>query len=253
MKKISVAIASFNEEENIGKCLDSVKNWVDEIIVVDGNSSDKTADIARSKGAKVISVKNRANFHINKKMAIDKCQGEWIFQLDADEVVPESLKNEIVNVITNADANGYWIPRKNYFLGKFLTKGGQYPDYTIRLYKKGKGQLPAKNVHEQAIVYGKVGYLSQPLLHYSYPNFKHYLAHYKKYTDLFAKDLVGEKLKINLITIINYYLIKPTYWFLLTFFRHKGFIDGWRGFVFSFFSSLRFPVSYTKYWKNFRS
>src|SRR5690606_27310163 len=87
------------------------------------------------------------------------------------------------------EPNGYWMPRKNYFLGRFLMKGGQYPDYTVRLYKKGKGRLPQKDVHEQAVIEGKVGYLKEALLHYPYEDFGHYYAKWNKYNDLFARQI----------------------------------------------------------------
>lgn len=252
-------MATFNEEENIGKCLSSVADWVDEIVVVDGTSTDKTVDIAKGFKAKIIITDNPPIFHINKKKAIEACAGEWILQLDADEVVTDELKKEILTVIndqrptTNSQTvNGYWIPRKNYFLGKFLTKGGQYPDYSLRLYRRGKGNLPAKNVHEQAVVEGQIAYLKNPLLHYSYPNFNHYLSHFNQYTDIFARELKDQKIKIGFTSAVHHTLLKPLYWFLLTYIRHKGFMDGFPGFAFSLFSAMRFPVSFIKYWEKGR-
>lgn len=255
MTKVSVAVATFNEERNIGKCLESVADWVDEIVVVDGSSKDKTVEIARKYKAKITVTDNPPIFHINKQKAIDACTGDWILQLDADEVVTDELKKEILSVINpqptthNPQPNGYFMPRKNYFLGKFLTKGGQYPDYTLRLYKKGKGRLPCRDVHEQAEVEGKTEYLQNPLLHYPYADFSEYLEHFRRYTDIFAREYKKEKLGTNPASFLNYTFIKPVIWFLLSFIRHKGFIDGWPGFVFSFFSSLRFPVSFIKYLK----
>lgn len=247
--KISVAITTFNEEENIGRCLKAVSDWVDEIVVVDGSSVDKTVEIAKEYNAKIIRTDNPKIFHINKQKAIDACKGDWILQLDADEIVTPALKEEIIHVLSRKPLNGYWIPRKNYFLGKFLTKGGQYPDYTLRLYKRGKGRLPAKSVHEQAVVEGEVVYLKNPLEHYPYPNFSHYLEHFNRYTDIFAEELKNENTAINFPNTISFMFIKPKLWFLSTYFRHKGFQDGFPGFVFSFFSSLRFPAAYIKYWE----
>lgn len=260
MKKISVAIATYNEEANISKCLKSVCDWVDEIIVVDGSSADKTVDFAKKFNAKIIITDNPSIFHLNKQKALDACNAPWILQLDADEIVTGALKDEILYAINLQPAdniskqiNGYWIPRKNYFLGRFLTKGGQYPDYSLRLYKKGKGRLPCKSVHEQAEVEGKVEYLKNPLLHYPYPDFAHYLEHFGRYTDIFADELGKQKLKINLWQSLNYLFVKPVWWFLKTYLRHKGFMDGYAGFVFSFFSALRFPVAYIKYGKKLNS
>ena len=252
MAKVSVVLAVFNEEENLPACLDSVKDLADEIIVVDGGSSDRTVEIAKKYGAKVVVTDNPPIFHINKQKAIDMATKDWILQLDADERVTPELREEIKKVITDSSAvNGYWIPRKNWFLGRFLMKGGQYPDYTLRLYKRGKGRLPQKDVHEQAEVSGKVGYLKHPLLHYPYRNFGMYLEKWDRYTNLIAtqlkKDLQNKGMVIKLFYMIGYVFIKPTYWFLTTYIRHKGFYDLWPGFVFSFFSSLRFPVGYFKF------
>src|SRR3990170_4130443 len=162
MKDISVAIATYNEEENISICLASVVDWVKEIVLVDGSSTDKTVEIAKKYKANIIIVKNLPNFHFNKQKAIDNCKHKWILQLDADEVVSEELRQEIININEEEEINGYWMPRKNYFLGRFLSKGGQYPDYTLRLYRRGKGRLPCKSVHEQAQVEGKTAYLQNP-------------------------------------------------------------------------------------------
>lgn len=255
MAKISVAIATFTEEENLRKCLDAIKDWVSEIVVVDGSSTDKTVEIAEKYGAKVIKTTNKPMFHINKQMAIDAATGDWILQLDADEQVTPGLKDEIIKAISlqSSVISGYWIPRKNWFLGRFLMKGGQYPDYTLRLYRRGKGRLPCESVHEQAVVDGKVGYLKNPLLHYPYKSFSDYLFKWGRYTDLVAKDLYEELKSKNAVRKIfavpDFLLIKPLLWFLKTFLRHKGFMDQWPGFVFSLFSSLRFPAGYVKYLK----
>jgi glycosyltransferase involved in cell wall biosynthesis len=253
--KISVAIATYNEEKNIARCLDSIKDWVDQIVIVDGQSQDDTVKVAKRYSATLIMAKNEKMFHLNKQKAIDACTGDWILQLDADEVVSDELKEEIIRTILprrqagNHQMNGYWMPRKNYFLGKFLTKGGQYPDYTLRLYRRGKGKLPCKSVHEQAKVEGEVGYLENALLHYPYPDFAHYLEHFNLYTDIFAQELGDQKTGLDFFTMFLHVVIKPKLWFLKTYFRHKGFVDGFPGFVFSLFSALRFPVSYIKYWE----
>ena len=252
MQKLSVALATFNEESNIASCLESVKDLASEIVVVDGSSKDKTVEIAKKYGAKVKVTDNPPIFHINKQKALNMATGDWILQLDADEHVSGELADEIKKVVDGgSEYNGYWIPRKNYFLGRFLTKGGQYPDYTIRLYKKGKGRLPQKDVHEQAEVEGKVGYLKNPLLHYPYKNFSFYIEKWNRYNILIAtqikKDMERKNKFERFIFGIGYLIIKPTHWFLTTYIRHKGFVDLWQGFVFSLFSALRFPVAYIKY------
>lgn len=247
---LSVVLATFNEEDNLPGCLESVKDMAEEIVIVDGGSQDKTLEIAKEFNAKIIQTDNPPVFHINKNKAIDAATGDWILQLDADEIVTKDLADEIKKKInSNLDINGYWLPRRNFFLGRFLTKGGQYPDYTLRLYRRGTGRLPAKDVHEQAQVSGTVGYLKNDLLHLRDKVFSEYLKRFNRYTDLLASQLKEKNTCINVFSFISYVIIRPIFWFLKVFIRHKGFVDGFPGFVFAFFSSLRFPISYFKLWK----
>lgn len=255
MKKISVVLATHNEEKNLAMCLKSIKDLADEIIIVDGDSTDKTREIAKEYGAKIIKTTNKPNFHINKQMGIDAAEMDWILQMDADEVVSKELADEILEKINDKnDFDGYWMPRKNYFLGRFLMKGGQYPDYTLRLYKRGKGRLPMKDVHEQAVVEGKVGYLKEALLHYPYENFSFYLKKWNRYNSLTAGQIEENLKNKNLLQKgllgAEYLVLRPGHWFVTTYGRHKGFVDSWQGFTFSLFSALRFPASYIKYLTN---
>lgn len=249
MATLSVVLAVYNEEKNLSDCLQSIQGLADEIIVVDGSSQDRTVEIAKEYGVKIKITTNKSIFHINKQMAIDMATKDWILQLDADERVTPSLRDEIKYQILNIKyqgINGYWIPRKNWFLGRFLTKGGQYPDYTLRLYKKGKGRLPQKSVHEQATVEGETEYLKNPLIHIADPSFSRYLIRFNRYTDLIANELREQKIGYTPIMTVKYILVLPLWWFFLSYIRHKGFMDSWQGFVFSFFSSLRFPIGYIK-------
>lgn len=248
---LSVVLAVYNEEKNLEECLESIKDLADEIVIVDGGSSDKTVEIAQGFGARVITSDNPPIFHINKNKAIDAAKSDWVLQLDADERVTPILEKEIKKTINSGtELNGFWIPRRNFFLNRFLTKGGQYPDYTNRLYRRGKGRLPAKDVHEQAEIEGGVGYLKNDLLHMRDVNFSKYLDGLNRYTNLLALQMKEGKIAKNPLEFINYFFIKSLMWFLKTYFRHKGFMDGVAGFIFSFFSALRFPIAYLKYLKS---
>lgn len=283
MAKLSVALATFNEEANIKRCLDSVKDIADEIVIVDGSSQDNTVKIAEELGARVLIKDNPPMFHINKQKAIDMCRNNWVLQLDADEVVSKKLREEILKVINlnteeiekyqndikkitlfrrhqeiinqrdgkvgsdSGEFAAFFLPRANYFLGRYLRYGGVYPDGVIRLIRKDKAFLPCKDVHEQFEVNGRVGWLEHDLLHYDSPTFSKYIKRNNRYTTFIATQYKDEKLPKNPIVFINYVIFKPIWWFLLTYIRHKGFMDSWQGFVFSFFSSLRFPISYIKY------
>lgn len=265
--KLTAAYAVYNESRMIIRSLRSLYGWVDEIVIVDGESTDDTVSKIRKfdkdKKIRVITRENPPMFHINKQAAIDAAKGDWILQMDADELVSPELKDEILTVIHNGHRenvlshndkqhngsspgnhqhDGYWIPRLNYFLGSPLRKGGQYPDMTIRLYKNGAGRLPCKSVHEQAEIAGSIGTLKNDLLHYPYPDFREFVSKWIRYAALEAE--LNKALKPSLWTFIQYFIVKPKMWFLKTYFRHKGFMDGFPGFVFALFSSLRFCAEY---------
>lgn len=248
---LSIAIATYNEELNIKPCLDTVNLWADEIILVDGHSSDNTVKIAKIfTKVRIINVDNQPNFHLNKQTAISACKCDWILQLDADERVSPDLKDEIIKVISSSPTqNGFWIKRKNFFLGKFLTKGGAYPDPTIRLYRNGKAALPCLSVHEQVKVDGSVGWLNSDLLHLADPTFSRYLLRNNRYTTLKAQELRNQKVSLSLLSFFNFYFFKPIFRFLQIYLRHKGFLDGFPGFIFAFYSSLVYPIAYTKYYE----
>ncbi len=277
--KLSVVLAVRNEEENIARCLNSVKDIADEIIVVDEYSTDKTKEIAEGLGAKVYQEPHHDIFHITKQKALNLATGDWVLQLDADEVVTPELAKEIKAVISgqwlvSSDAKkqklfqrhqellenrdgpigkptgevvGYFIPRRNIFLGKPLIRGGVYPDGVIRLVKKGKARFPQKSVHEQMELDGRVGWLANDLEHYDSPTLKRYFTRLNRYTDLHASELKERHAPRNFFYFIYYSFFKSFYIFLKLFFFHKGFLDGVNGFLWSFFSSLHYPIAYFKY------
>jgi len=247
--KISAALATFNEEKNIVDCIESLKTFADEIVVVDGTSSDRTAELARGLGAKVFVTANKPMFHINKNMAFKNCKGEWIFYIDADERVTEELARELkMTAGQNPKENGFWVNRKNWFLDGFLKKGGAYPNPDIRFFKNGKGRLAEKSVHEKLNVDGKVGHLKNDLIHLADPTFERYLIRANRYTDLTADDIKSKDPGREMWPVFFYMILKPTATFLNIYFRHKGYEDGFRGFIWALFSSAHHFYAYVKYW-----
>lgn len=258
---ISVILATHNEEKNLERCLDSVKDFADEIILVDGESTDATVEIAKKFKAKIIKTTNKQNFHINKQMGMDKAKGELVLQMDADEEVDSELakfikdreseaKKILKRGINDSDTVAWWLKRKNNFLGHWLKKGGQYPDPVIRLYIKGMAKLPRKDVHEQMTVKkGQVGWAEGHLLHYSNPRFSDYMLKFNRYTSFTAQLAKDRGQKATFLGAVNNFTLKPLYTFLLIFIRHKGFVDGFYGFLFSVMSALHHPVSYLKLWE----
>lgn len=267
---ISVCTSTYNEEKNISRCLESVIDWVDEVIVVDGTSIDQTVTKVKSFGKKVkaIVTNNPPNFLINRQKALDQAKSLWILQLDADEVVSSELKAEVEKIVNNPNLDSkvaYWVPRANYFLGGYLKKGGVYPDYCLRLYLNKLAKMPLESIHDQVqINLGKaqtlysikkpeLGFLKHDLWHYPYPNFQTYLRKWIQYSDHEADLLIKQKVKISFTFWLNYFIIKPFFWFIKTYFRHKGFMDQFPGFVFSLFSSLRFWAIYIKLYEKIKS
>jgi len=284
---LSIAIATYNESANIGRCLKSIEVLSDDIVIVDGKSTDDTVAIVKKyPHVKVISTTNKPNFHINKQMAINECKNDWVLLLDADEAVSPKLSSEIEKLLSltpeamtvmsnkvlssnplflrhqqilqerdgqygqeSADYTAFFVPRLNYFLGKFIRYGGVYPDGQIRLFKKSQSRQPAKDVHEQIHTDGRVGWLSSDLLHFADPTFSRYLLRNNRYTSNIATELQEKNTPISVLSFLNFFLVKPIWWFLLTYFRHKGILDGFPGFVFSWYSSLRFPLAYIKYFE----
>ncbi len=285
MSKLSTVLAVFNEEENLADCLNSVKDISNEIVIVDGGSSDNTVKIAESFSAKVIQTSNPLIFHINKQKALDAAKYDWILQLDADERVSSYLATEIKKTIDLSNEEleklqgnlsdrelfsrhqrlletrdgsigqnskeycAFFVPRLNFFLGKYLKYGGVYPDGVIRLVKKNKAFFPCKSVHEQITVKGKVGWLQHNLIHMADPTLNRYLKRNNRYINLLVQELEKNKVEKNFYQLLIFFLLKPIFWFLLTQIRYKGILDGYQGVIFSFFSALRFPRAYFRYLK----
>ncbi len=253
LPKLSIALAVYNEADNLGACLETVKDLASEIVIVDGASSDATIQVAEKYGAKVIKEINRTNFHINKQIAIDACQGTWILQLDADERISSMLSKEIRSVIDaplQGQPDAYYLKRRNYFLGRWMSKGGMYPDPVIRLFQKGKAHLPQASVHELMEVAGPTKWLSEDLLHIADPTFSRYLRRSNRYTTLQAEAWLKDgNIGMGNWSIILYTILKPLWRFGEIYFRHKGFMDGFPGFVFALYSGIHITSSYIKYWE----
>lgn len=253
MSKLSIALAVYNEEDNLGPCLESVKDIASEIVIVDGASTDKTVEVASRYGARIIPETNKTNFHINKQLAIDACTSEWILQLDADERVSSMLAAEIKSLIEadlSTAADAYYLKRRNYFLGRWMNKGGMYPDPVIRLFKKGRAHLPQASVHELMKVDGTTKWLVNDLLHIADPSFARYLMRSNRYTTLQAEEWLKEgKLGTSNWAILHHMLWMPLVRFFTIYLRHKGFQDGFPGFVFALYSGLHVASSYVKYWE----
>jgi glycosyltransferase involved in cell wall biosynthesis len=226
VSRLSVTVVAWNEEERLRACLDSVA-WADEIVVVDAESTDKTAGVAREFTDRVW-VRPWPGFAVQKNFALEQATGEWILSLDADERVTPELAARIRRILAAPDtASGYSIPRKNLFWGAWVRHGGLYPDYQLRLFRRGAGRFVEDAVHESVTVDGRVEALAEPLLHQSYRDLEDFVRRSNRYSTLAAQDWVRRGRPVSVAALV----MKPLARFVSMYIVKRGFLDGWRGLV----------------------
>jgi len=231
--KISVYIPVLNEEARIRDALESV-TWVDEILVIDTGCTDKTEEIAReyTDSIKYVAFDGFGNL---RNQSVMLCSNAWIFSLDADERCTASLKDEIQRVVSSSEtSDAYFIPRRNYFMGRWIKHSGWYPDYCQpKLFRKGALTYHDDMVHEGFDIHGKVGYLKSDVLHYSFANLSQLITKMDKYSTLGMEKMVHQKKQRSMPSAVLHAIT--------TFFRiyilKLGFLDGWPGFVIALNSS----------------
>jgi len=238
--KISAVIITRNESKNIEAAIESL-DFADQVVVADTSSEDETVELARKTGAEVHGIPFRG-FGASKNMALEFCTGDWIFSLDADERVSPELSHSVLEAVNNADGHDcYGVNRLTYFLGKPIRHSGWFPDYVVRLFKKGYG-FSEKQVHESLETGGNVGRLQGLLLHHSYRDLDRYFEKLNFYTSLNAGEMIREGKKGSLIDVI----IHPPATFLKMFIFKAGFLDGMTGFVLAVLSSYQVFIKYIK-------
>lgn len=242
MQKITAIIPTFNEEHNIAAAIDSVI-WADEIIVVDSFSSDKTVEIAKEKGVRILQ-REYGNSASQKNWTIPQASHEWIFLLDADERVDESLKNEVVSILSlnKAPFQAYWIKRRNFFMDKEVRFSGWQGDKVIRLFMRDNCRYEEKSVHAEVVCDGNVGVLKKKLIHYTFKDIHHYLEKWDRYTTWSARDRAqkGE------VPGFYHFVVKPCFRFFHDYILKGGILDGRTGFIISSLSSMSVFMRYLK-------
>jgi glycosyltransferase involved in cell wall biosynthesis len=202
MTRITATVITQNEEKNIGSCLRSL-NWVDEIVVYDACSKDQTVPICEHFGARVFQ-NHWPGYKTQKNNAIDKASNDWILALDADEQLSSELIQEIKTLRQEGfQKDGYRIPRRSFYLGKWINYSGWYPDRQLRLFKKSKARWDGGTVHEHVSLNGDIGDLAGDLLHYSYRNINHHLQKIEIYSDLIAKDAFQNGIRSHWLHLIG--------------------------------------------------
>ncbi|MDP2649428.1 MAG: glycosyltransferase family 2 protein [bacterium] len=244
--KLSVVVSAYNEEKNIGECLKSVERLADEIIVVDNDSNDNTGKIAKKFTEKVFSQKNNPQkIDLQKNFGFDKATGDWILTLDADERITPELAKEIKIKIENSHVSGYWIPRKNIIFGKWIKSEMWWPDYQLKLFKKGKGGFDKNQVHKALRVEGNTDKLENFLIHNNYVSVSQYIQKLNNYTDIESQNLFSQGYKFSWADSIRF----PVDDFLKTFFLQKGYREGLHGLVLSVLQAFYMEMVFLKLWE----
>jgi glycosyltransferase involved in cell wall biosynthesis len=247
---LSVAIITKNEEANIRRTLESVR-WADEVILVDSGSTDRTCEIARELGAKVF-IEDWKGFAAQKNSAIEKCTGDWVLSLDADEEVTPELAQEIRNQSNLKLHTAFWINRRNLFLGRWIKHGGFYPDPKLRLFAKGSGTFADRAVHEDIELKPGVNAehtLSGDLIHHAYPTLTSYIDHMNSYSSLAADMAIAKgQTGFSFLNIVG----RPIATFIYSYFLRLGFLDGREGLLLHLYHSVYVSWKYAKAWEKSR-
>ena len=269
--KLSIALITLNEEANLAHTLESVmplaRDGEGEIIVLDSGSTDRTLDVARSYGAKVF-IEPWKGFAAQKNSAMKKSIADWVLQLDADEALETGLVEEIQAVLSATSDSmhqavptrgtspaapsivGFWIPRKNFFLGRWIKHGGFYPDPKLRLIRRGAGEFEEYGAHPTIKVTGRTGRLKHSLIHNAYPSLRGYLDHMNSYSSAGAEIAVAKGHRsFNLINI----LLRPKLTFLYNYVVRLGFLDGREGLLLHLYHANYVSWKYAKAWERART
>ncbi|MFZ2282477.1 MAG: glycosyltransferase family 2 protein [Lutibacter sp.] len=242
--KITALLIAYNEQEFIREFISSM-DFVDELIVVDSYSTDKTVDIIKEFPHVKLYQRKFDNFSSQKNYAIEQASNDWIIFFDADEVITKSLKDEIITTVSKtADEIAYWIYRTTIYMGKEIHYSGLQNDKVIRLFRKEFCRYNGKLVHEEIAAKGKVGFLKNKMLHYSYKGLDAIVIKRNKYAQLQAEALYKKGKKPNAF----HFLVKPAFRFFKHFVLKRGFLDGFQGFMISYMFGYTVFMRYVKLW-----
>ncbi len=239
---LSVLIRTKNEEDNIQRAINSVRDIADEIVVVDSGSTDNTVELAKALGAKVY-FKEWEGYSKQLNYGIGLCQGYWVLVLDADEELSQELRESIRKELKNPTCDGYMVNRRTYYLGRFLNHAW-YPEWRLRLFKKNLIKIEGE-VHEEYILDGKVGKLSGDLYHYSYRSLLDQYQKNVRYAQIVAQYMHSKGKKYRLYNLI----LNPVWAFIKVYLIKLGFLDGLRGLSVALSSSLYTFLKYLFLWE----
>jgi glycosyltransferase involved in cell wall biosynthesis len=235
MQKLSVVIITHNEEENILRCLASVKDLADEIVIVDSFSTDRTTEICRSSGCKVVTHAFEG-YGQQKQFAVEQTSNNWILSLDAEEVVTEELKQEIKTLLNQASVScsGYRIPFSLFYMGRILRHSGTGNEFHLRLFDRTNGRFTVVKVHEGIEVSGSIGTLNGRIIHYSYRDLSHHLQKINTYTTQAAEEYIHRGRSFSKVWVVFKFPVS----FFVFYIIRLGILDGYPGFLWSFFAAF---------------
>jgi glycosyltransferase involved in cell wall biosynthesis len=242
MPLLSAIVITRNEAANIGECLDSLA-FCDERIVVDCGSTDGTAEVARDKGA-LVEFHEWRGFGAQKNHALALATGTWVLSIDADERVTPKLAAAIREAVAMGDADAWEFPRLSSFCRRQMRHSGWYPDYVLRLFRRGKARFDDVIVHERVICTGVVKRLRPPLIHHPVARLEDALSRMDRYSTASAEAIVASGRKVSFMTGIGHGL----YSFLRTYFLRAGFLDGAEGFLLAVANAEGSYYRYMKAW-----
>ena len=244
MIQLSVVIITYNEERNIARCLDSIKEIADEIIVVDSYSTDKTVEICNSYGVKVF--QHEFEGHIQQKnYALEKTSFYFVLSLDADEILSDELRKSVTLVKSDWKYDGFEMNRLTNYCGAWIRHCGWYPDRKVRLFDKRKGKWTGVNPHDRYALnesHATVGYLHGDILHYSYYSISDHIKQVDYFTEISARALFEQRRKVSLM----WQIVSAALRFIRDYVLKQGFLDGYYGFVVCKISSFAVFLKYAK-------
>lgn len=241
---LSAVVITRNEEAMLAECLQSVA-FADEIVVVDSFSNDRTVEIARAHGARVLETTDWPGFGPQKNRAIELSTCDWILSIDADERVTPELASEIRAAVQSADAAaGYQLSRLSRYCGRYIRHSGWFPDHVTRLFKRGRGRFSDDLVHERVIVDGSVGRLNGLLLHESFGSLEQVLDKVNRYSSLSARQMDAAGKRGSLAGAVLHGLGA----FVRTYLFKAGFLDGREGFMLAVSNAEGAYYKYLKLW-----
>lgn len=246
--KISAVVIAKDEEKKIGECFESL-GWADEILLVDSGSKDKTVEIAKSFGVKVVKF-GGGNYSKWRNKGSEESEGEWILYVDADERVTPLLRKEILSIINSKlsilNYSAYAIPRRNFILGSELKHGGWWPDYAKRLFYKPQFKSWKGDLHEEPEYEGQLGHLKNPLIHLKHDNFEDMVDKTNKWSEIEAK-LMFEAQHPPMNALKFFSAGFREFWLRMV--RHLAFLDGPKGVMYALYQVYSRLISYAKLWE----